>query len=298
MTDPVLFNRRLSKSELNTWISLVESHTDSGCMNRALAADFLELEDTLSFVSSVDDEMIGGTAIYKDRTRLGMILASVAVKKEFREISAYNIIKSSLPFFRVVAIRDIDALIPDDTSKERLAFPGSFELDLWTKSVLERIGFEEKSKLFSYSIPLQGENQQRQLENMWDSHTNIENAKKLIWDSSKTAGMTNSLVWTAFDFAVNQGNLRSVTLKDSMKLVTSIYYSGKTAIIGLIISDDDFTEDGMASSLVAEMIRETDAEKLILPLIGDGQDKLIEALADELGGSLKRRSMTLMRKQL
>ncbi|MCK5265517.1 MAG: hypothetical protein KAR03_07910 [Candidatus Thorarchaeota archaeon] len=298
MTDPVLFNRRLSKSELNTWISLVESQTDSGCMNRALAADFLELEDTLSFVSSVDDEMIGGTAIYKDRTRLGMILASVAVKKEFREISAYSIIKSSLPFFRVVAIRDIDALIPDDTSKERLAFPGSFELDLWTKSVLERIGFEEKSKLFSYSIPLQGENQQRHVENKWDSHTNIENAKKLIWDSSKTAGMTNSLVWTAFDFAVNQGNLRSVTLKDSMKLVTSIYYSGKTAIIGLIISDDDFTEDGMASSLVAEMIRETDAEKLILPLIGDGQDKLIEALADELGGSLKRRSMTLMRKQL
>ena len=220
------------------------------------------------------------------------------LKKEFREISAYNIIKSSLPFFRVVAIRDIDALIPDDTSKERLAFPGSFELDLWTKSVLERIGFEEKSKLFSYSIPLQGENQQRHVENKWDSHTNIENAKKLIWDSSKTAGMTNSLVWTAFDFAVNQGNLRSVTLKDSMKLVTSIYYSGKTAIIGLIISDDDFTEDGMASSLVAEMIRETDAEKLILPLIGDGQDKLIEALADELGGSLKRRSMTLMRKQL
>ena len=298
MTAPIMFNRRLSKSELNTWIHLVENQTDSGCLNREMASNFLELQETLSFVSSVNDEIIGGTAIYRDKTRLGMILASVAVKKEFREISAYSIIKSSLPFFRTVAIRDIDALIPDDASKERLAFPGSFELDRWTKNVLERIGFEETSKLFSYSIALQGENPQRHVKNMWDSHSDIKNAKKLIWDSSKTAGMTNSFVWTAFDFAVNQGTLRTVTLNNSMNLVTSIYYSGKTAIIGLIVADDDFTDNGMASRLIAEVIRKSDAEKLILPLIGDGQSKLIEAVADELGGSIKRRSMTLMRRNL
>jgi len=298
MTDPVLFNRRLNKNELNKWISLVENQTDIGCLNRKMTSNFLELQETLSFVSTVNDEIIGGTAIYRDRTRLGMILASVAVKKEFREISAYSIIKSSLPFFRTVAIRDIDALIPDDTSEERLAFPGSFELDMWTKSVLKRIGFEEKSKLFSYSIKIQREKRQRPVENMWDSHSNIENAKKLIWDSSKTAGMTNSLVWTALDFAANQGNLRTATLKDSIKLVTSIYYSGKTAIIGLIISDDEFYEEGMASKLIAKMVRESDVESVILPLIGDGQNKLIEAVAGELGGSLKRRSMTLMRRTL
>lgn len=298
MTTPVLFNRRLSKSELDIWIHLVESQTDIGCLNREMASNFLNLQETLSFVSSVDDEIIGGTAIYRDRTRLGMILASVAVKKEFREISAYSVIKSSLPFFRTVAIRDIEALIPDDPSKERLAFPGSLELDQWTKSVLERIGFIEKRKLFSYSIAIQEANQKSNGERMWDSEPDIEKAKKLIWDSSKTAGMTNSHIWTTFDFAVNQDTLRTVTLEDSMKLVTSIYYHGKTAIIGLIISDDDFTDDGMASRLIAKMVRESDAENLILPLIGDGQNNLIKAVADELSGSLKKRSMTLMRRQL
>lgn len=277
---------------------MVESHTDIGCLDREMASSFLNLQEALSFVSSVNDEIIGGTAIYRDRTRLGMILASVAVKKEFREISAYSIIKSSLPFFRTVAIRDIEALIPDDSSKERLAFPGSLELDLWTKSVLERIGFIEKSKLFSYSIAIQGENPKSHEESMWDSQPDIEKAKKLIWDSSKTAGMTNSHIWTTFDFAVNQGTLRTVTLEDSMKLATSIYYHGKTAIIGLIISDDDFTDDGMASRLIAKVVRESDADHLILPLIGNGQSNLIEEVADELGGSLKRRSMILMRRKL
>ncbi len=298
MTAPIMFNRRLSKSELNTWIHLVESQTDIGCLSREMASNFLNLQETLSFVSSMDDEIIGGTAIYRDRTRLGMILASVAVKKQFREISAYNIIKSSLPFFRTVAIRDIEALIPDDSSVDRLAFPGSLELDQWTKSVLERIGFEDTSKLFSYSIKIQGENPQRQLKNMWDSHSDVKKAKKLIWDSSKATGLTNSHLWTVFDFAVNQGTLRTVTIEDSMKLVTSIYYSGKVAIIGLIISDDDFTDDGRTPRMIAEMVRNSDAETLILPLIGDGQNNLIEAVADELGGFLKKRSMTLMRKRL
>ena len=164
--------------------------------------------------------------------------------------------------------------------------------------MLKRIGFEENSKLFSYSITIQGENPQKQLENVWDSHADTKNAKKLIWDSSKTVGLTNSHIWTAFDFAVDQNTLRTVSLEDSMKLVTSIYYSGKTAIIGLLISDDDFTDDGRASRMIAEMVRNSDAKTLILPLIGDGQSNLIKALADELGGSLKRRSMTLMRKRL
>ncbi len=298
MTAPIMFNRRLSKNEINTWIHLVENQTDIGCLNREMASNFLKLQETLSFVSSVDDEVIGGTAIYRDRTRLAMILASVAVKKEFRETAAYNIIKSSLPFFRTVAIRDIEALIPDNSSEERLAFPGSLELDPWTMSVLERIGFEENSKLFSYSITIKGENPQKQVKKMWDSQTDTKIAKKLIWDSSKTTGLTNSHIWTAFDFAVNQGTLRTVTIEDSMKLVTSIYYSGKVAIIGLIISDDGFTDDGRTPRMIAEMVRNSDAETLILPLIGDGQNNLIAAVSDELGGSLKRRSMTLMRKRL
>jgi len=298
MTAPIMFNGRLRKRDLKQWISLVESQTNFGCADRELATNFLKLPEAISFVSSVENIIIGGTSIYRDRTRLGMVLASVAVKEEFRNTIAYNVIKSSLPFFKTVAIRDVDALIPDETSVDQLGFPVSLELDSWTKDVLARIGFEEKDKLYNYSLSIQGQQPESHTENMWDSQPDLENAKKLIWDCSKDIGMTNSFVWTAFDFAVNQGMLRTVTIKDSVKLVTSIFHFGKTASLGLVISDDDFVDEGITSRLIAKMVREFDVDNITLPLIGKGQRNLVKAVTDELGGSLKRRSMTLMRKPL
>ncbi len=298
MTTPIMFNGRLNKSDLKQWISLVESQTKFGCADRELAKNFLELPEAISFVSSIEDNIIGGTSIYRDRIRLGMVLASVAVKKEFRNTVAYNVIKSSLPFFKTVAIRDVDALIPDEPSEDQLGFPVSLELDPWIKDVLARIGFEEKDKLYNYAISIQEQKTESHTENMWDSQPDLENAKKLIWDCSKNIGMTNSFVWTGFDFAINQGTLRTITIKDSMKLVTSIFHFGKTASLGLIISDDEFSDEGIASRLIAKMVREFDVENLTLPLIGKGQGNLVKAVTDELGGSLKRRSMTLMRKPL
>lgn len=295
MTAPIMFNTRLSKSELDIWIEMIENQTDFGSLTRDLASRFLSLEDTISFVSSVEEEVVGGTVIYRDRTRLGMILASVSVKNKFRETGAYSIIKSSLPFFRTVAIRDVDALVPNSPPEKRLGFPGTLELDHWTGNVLERIGFEKQNELCNYTISIDPEMPKSERDKIWDPQPNLEAAKSLIWDTSKAIGMTNSIIWTAFDFAASQGNLRTITLNDSAKLVTSIYHLDKTAIISLVISDDDVT---LAAKQIARMVRETEVNKVILPLVGTGQSDLMEALTDELGGSLKSRSLTLMRKHL
>ena len=52
MDRPVMFNGRLSKSDLKRWISLVENQTDYGCIDRDLAMTFLNLPEAISFVSS------------------------------------------------------------------------------------------------------------------------------------------------------------------------------------------------------------------------------------------------------
>ncbi|MGY5879587.1 MAG: hypothetical protein RTV31_05020 [Candidatus Thorarchaeota archaeon] len=290
-----MFNRRLSKSELDIWIEMVENQTDFGSLTRELASRFLGLEDTLSFVSSVEDEVVGGTVIYRDRTRLGMVLASVSVKNRFRETGAFSIIKSSLPFFRTVAIRDVDALVPDGPPERRLGWPGTLELDYWTRDVLERIGFEKQNELYNYTISINVEKAIDERDKIWDSQPNLDGAKNLIWDSSKIIGMTNSFIWTAFDFAVNQGTLRTITQNDSTKLVAGIYNLDTTAIISLLISDDDIA---MTSKQIVRMIQESVVDKVVFPLVGKGQSDLIEAVSDELGGSLKRRSMTLLRRHL
>ena len=298
MNAPIMFNRRLSKSELDIWIDLLRNKTDIGYMTRELATSFLSHQDTMCFVSSVKEKIVGGTVIFRDRTRLGMVLASVAVNTEFRDEGAYNVIKSSLPFFKTVAIRDVEALIPDDPSERRVGFPISLELDPWTKDVLRRIGFEEKDTLYSYTLAIQEGKETNQRENIWELKPDVDKIKNLIWDSNKATGLTNSYIWTALEFARNQSTLRTVTVEDSLKLVFSFSGSGTKSIIGFLVSDEDFIELGVASRLIVQTIRESKTESVLFPLVGKGQTDLIEEIADALGGFLKRRSMTLMRKPL
>lgn len=298
MTTPVMFNRRLSKSELDIWIDLLENKTDFGYITKNLATNFLAHEDTMCFISSVQDEIMGGTVIFRDRTRLGMVLAAVAVNNDFREKGAYNVIKSSLPFFKTVAIRDVEVLIPDDPLVDRVGFPGSLELDYWTKDVLERIGFENKGTLYSYELSFQEGEETTQIDYVWDSSTDLEKIKNLIWDSSKSAGLTNSFIWTAVEFARNQGTLRTVTIEDSMKLVFNLKILDDSAIIDFLVSDDVFRKSGVVAQLIARAINESQVDSILFPLVGTGQTELIEGIANLLGGSLKRRSMTLMCKPL
>ncbi|MGY5860153.1 MAG: hypothetical protein RTU63_12345 [Candidatus Thorarchaeota archaeon] len=298
MTAPIMFNRRLSKSELDIWLDLLDGKTDYGYMTRELASRFLSHQDTICFVSSIEDEIIGGTVIFRDRTRLGMVLASVVVNNEFRELGAYSVIKASLPFFKTVAIRDVEALIPDTPSEKRIGFPSSLELDTWTKDVLERIGFENKDTLYSYALTIQEEKGIHQNGSTWDSDSDLDKIKNLIWDSSKATGLTNSHIWTALEFARNQSTLRTASIGDSLMLASSFNVSDTSAIIGFIVSSEDFIEEGAASRLISQTVRESKVNSVHFPLVGKGQTDLVETIAEELGGSLKRGSMTLMRKPL
>jgi len=298
MTAPIMFNRRLSKSELDIWLDLLDGKTDYGYMTRELASRFLSHQDTICFVSSIEDEIIGGAVIFRDRTRLGMVLASVVVNNEFRELGAYSVIKASLPFFKTVAIRDVEALIPDTPSEKRIGFPSSLELDTWTKDVLERIGFENKDTLYSYALTIQEEKGIHQNGSTWDSDSDLDKIKNLIWDSSKATGLTNSHIWTALEFARNQSTLRTASIGDSLMLASSFNVSDTSAIIGFIVSSEDFIEEGAASRLISQTVRESKVNSVHFPLVGKGQTDLVETIAEELGGSLKRGSMTLMRKPL
>ncbi len=292
MSTPIMFNRRLAKNELDIWLEWREHQTDFGLVNRDLARDYLSLEETMSFVTSIGENVIGGTVIYRDRTRLGMLLASVSVKEAYRDTGAYSIVKSSLPFFRSVAIRDVDALVPNEKTERKLGFPCSLELDWWTRSILERIGFEEQENIYSYTLSIPEAKSGVDLKREWDSKYDPDTCKKLIWELSKSAGLTNSHIWTAFDLAKTQGTLRTITREDSMKALTGVQPISDTAILSPLLIDDQEIE------LLKDILNGLKVKKIVLPLVGTGQIKMIESICDELGGTFKRRTMTLMRKHL
>lgn len=294
LSKPMMFNGRLNKNESNIWLDLLEETSGSKLKDRELAKRFLDLPESISFVSSVDKIIIGGTTIYRDRTRLSMVLVSVAVKETFRGSATYQIVKASLPFFRTVAIRDVDVLISSDGSGDMIGFPLSLEVDSWSKSVIERAGFEKVANIGQYSFDIK----KREVTDFnWDQEPNVDGAKELIWDQSKPLGLTNSLVWVARDFAEARRNLVTHTTDGNVHAVAGLWSTGDSLTITPLVTDPEAKDwNQVAEALVSEGIR-LGVKRIHLPIIGTGQTGLIEEL-EKISEPSSSRELSLMRKSL
>ncbi len=297
MNAPVMFNRRLREQEIDEWLNLVEDFTETSCIERNLAYSYLQLPEAIAFVSSIDEEIIGATAIYRDRTRLGMVLSAAAIKKKYRETSAYHIIKTSLPFMKTVAIRDIDAVVSDTPLASGLGFPASLRLDSWMRGILEKIGFVQVNKILSYTLEREDGTTHISNDREWDTEPNLEGARQLIWSMSKAEGLATSIIWNALDFAMSRGVLKTYSVSGSTRIAVSIEHIGQVSLLGLLMIDSEYPVDDAVRQIVSELDREQ-KPRFHLPLIGENQRALVETLSEEIGGSLKEQSMTLMRKYL
>ena len=47
MSTPVMFNRRLGKSEIDIWLRLLEKETENGYIDRTIASQFLKHQDSI-----------------------------------------------------------------------------------------------------------------------------------------------------------------------------------------------------------------------------------------------------------
>ncbi|MFX1560985.1 MAG: hypothetical protein ACFFBL_10395 [Promethearchaeota archaeon] len=295
MDKSVMFNGRLGKDDVDVWLNLLVENSASGFKDRELAKAFLMLEECITFASSLDNKIIGGTSIYRDRTRLAMVLASVAVDKEFRESATYQIIKSSMPFFKTVAIRDVDALVSVSENKNLLGFPLNLELDSWITDILKRIGFSEVNILDHYTFSIESKIQERTIN--WAREVNAKEVRELIWDQSKPMGLTNSLVWLARDFAVTRRCLETTVVNGQIAGVAGIWKVGNTLCVSpCIIDPEKLNWKQIAGSFVAKAL-ESGVKYIDLPFVGEGQYDLIRSLENTCS-VISCRKLSLMRKPL
>ncbi|MFX1484526.1 MAG: hypothetical protein ACFFCP_15210 [Promethearchaeota archaeon] len=290
MSRPVMFNVRLSKSESDEWLDLLDEVSIVKIRDRPLAKQFLSLPETISFVSTVKNQIIGGTTIYRDRARLSMVLVSVAVKERYRDSAAYQIIKTSLPFFRTVAIRDVDVLISQDGDSDNIGFPLSFEINPWTSSIISKIGFNRKASLQRYSFEI---TDKRDFTFKWDDRVDLKGAKELLWDQSERLGLANSLVWAARDFAENCGSLLTSTIDGKLAAVAGTWQRGESLVVTPFVTNPDLIEWRTA----ARAIIQKGVKQLHFPIVGIGQLDLIEEIK-ELANITSAAKLVLMRKNL
>ncbi|MFW9963107.1 MAG: hypothetical protein ACFFCX_06075 [Candidatus Sifarchaeia archaeon] len=295
MNKNVMFNGRLAKNEVDTWLDLLSESNPSSHLNRVLAKAFLQLPESITFVTSIENKIIGGTSIYRDRTRLAMVIASVAVFKEFRESTTYQIVKSSLPFFKTVAIRDVDVLVSLETGKNNLGFPLSLELDSWVTDIIKRIGFSESGTLEHYSFGITKKIKEKPVQ--WMKEDNKEQVRELIWDQSKSMGLVNSFVWLARDFAANRSCLMTVNDEEKVVAVAGFWsLSSALCVTPIMIDPDSISWSQIADSLIAEA-SERNMNQIELPLIGNGQLELIQELQENCKITSCRK-LLLLRKSL
>ncbi len=260
-----------------------------------LVKDFLSFGNGICFVSSIDENLIGGTAVYVDRNRLGMSLVDVVLAKDFREQSLYALVKSSLPFFRSVSIRDIDAVI-SVTENPYPRFPLGIEIPVWTRPTLERIGFAQKMNLLKAVVPrFPEETVKRELK--WSQVDDLASIREFVWDINSLQGLDCSQLWYDLHLASKTNALYAVSQGGSMNAIMSFRKRNEEAYVGSFLYDDTISPKIMAQS-IASMSIDSGAGETFLPLVGVPQRPVLEAMATEFGCSLDIWDTILMRKLL
>ncbi|MHA1907999.1 MAG: hypothetical protein ACW98Y_11935, partial [Candidatus Thorarchaeota archaeon] len=183
MSDAPFYSRRLTGKELDVWIDLgkqesVKSSLDADDFERAQA--FLNLDDSMFFISYLGDDIIGGSSIYKDTARNAMALLAVRIQTDHRERVGTHIVKSSLPFFRTVAIREVDAILSDGDQESYIPFPLQTELPSWTLNALEENGFTRAGTLHNLTFEIPEKKVVSDV--VWDTPpATFESIRQLFW---------------------------------------------------------------------------------------------------------------------
>ncbi|MFX0108538.1 MAG: hypothetical protein ACFE7R_09660 [Candidatus Hodarchaeota archaeon] len=292
---PTLFCRRMMRNELDTWLSISNECTSS---KRELAAAFMNLEDSIFFLASISGETIGGTSLFRDSRLLGLALTSVRLIEDYQESVTLQLLKSSLPFFKSVAIRNVDAIVSKNSSECEVPFPLSTEIGAWVVPTLRKLEFREEEEIFHYNIRLgKGKNDSESVL-MKDKTVNTYGVRKLLWAARKTNSLYFSQAWLALSLAISRGSLRTYSSGEDAFLAFSLEPFEADIVVPLIVADFERIDlNDIARQLMSEVHKFT-ARSLHFPLTGVNQVELFELLAEYCNAELNSRELLLLRKEL
>lgn len=294
MKPSTLFTRRMPKDELGTWLKLA---------GRAMpeqidyAKSFIALPDSIYFLASIGGELVGGTAIYRDRTRLAVALVDAYLHRDHRDGAELQLLKSSLPFFRTVVIREADVLVNSDDSEEYLPFPTTSEIASSYRGTLEALEFREITRALRCSIEVRVDHNIPSALS-WDKIPNRTGARDLYWKQNEPSRLDCSQITLALDVASERESLRTWTANDATSLVMGIERFQDRALVWPMLADVDVMDVSSIAREIAAQAVPLNPVSIELPLVGLGHLDIVRELAKLVDGKLETRETTLMRKKL
>ena len=290
-----MYTRRMSRTELDIWLEL---KGDVSPLERDLAERFIQLEDSMFFLSSIRDEIVGGTAIYRDRNRLAVALLAIHHSTELKEAAQIQLLKSSLPFFRSVTIHHVDAIVGSSGKSNTLPFPAGFVLDHRFEPLLENLGFASEEIILQCTIEITGSERPSSSDTAWNITDDQNDVRDLFWRQNKTTGVDSSLVTLGWQMAHAKKLLQ--TLEDDKGITAAVGVESleNTSMIWPVIADFRLIDEETLARAIQERVLRTSAQELVLPILGTGQREFAEKLADLCNGRLTVEEASLLRKQL
>lgn len=294
MKPSTLFTRRMPKDELGTWLKLAGRAMPE---QKDYAESFISLPDSIYFLASIGGELIGGTAIYRDRTRYAVALVDAYLHPDYWSEADLQLLKSSLPFFRTVVIREADVLVNISDSEGDLPFPITTEIASEFRGTLEALGFHEVTKALGCSIEVRGDYSIPGVM-AWDEIPNKTGARDLYWKQNELSRLDCSQVTLALEVADSRGSLKTWTTDDATSLVMGIERLRGRAVIWPLLADLDAMEVESIAHKMAAQTAPIKPESIELPLVGLGQLDIVQELANLVGGESKTKEVILMRRKL
>jgi hypothetical protein len=285
----------MSRAELDIWLEL---SGDVSPLEREVAKRFTQLEDSMFFLSSIGDEIVGGTAIYRDRTRLAVALIAAHHRSDLNEAAQLQLLKSSLPFFRSVTIHHVDAVVGMTGMESKLPFPASFTLDKRFQPMLQSLGFVIEDKILRYAIDVSGKQPKKSSMIAWKTTDDHEAVRDLFWRQNKTIGIDSSLVTLGWQMASTKNLLQTLEDDKGITAAVGIDIIGSMAMIWPVIADFRLLDIDTLAQAIHERVLQTGATKIVFPILGTGQKELAERIADLINGKVSTSEASLLRKQL
>lgn len=290
MTDTSFFSRRLMHSELDVWLE-VGKKTDSNDSSE-YSKKFMKLENAMAFVSYIGEDLVGGTAIYKDPIRLGMALINARIGKEYREQATTQILKTAIPFFRSASIRDVDVLLNSTSDNSTLPCPINSELESWTKDGLDKNGFEVISNVYNVTLKISKTEYESVV--VWDAEPNMKGLQQLFWKNGPQCSNLSFLL----DLQKHDGKLKTASIKEGTQLVLGFSLVDKSWLMITVFQNTEVIDyESVARTILFETLK-MKFQHIVFPILSEEQLQLIQAL-EKLGAVvIENRELVLMRKKL
>ncbi len=291
-----VFIKRIGRSDIDSWLDIPEILNDGQITtDRQSFKHLLDLsDDILLYMTVLDQEPVGGTALFRDRNRLGLALISVRMAQEHVQNLLASTIKASLPFFRTAAIRDVDAVVSNETDR-LLPFPGNTYLSRELYGVLREIGFEDIGTLFSVkfenSIGPDWEKQEIERSGF------TEDVRSFLWKQMDKTMIDCSHTWLSVLQLASTGSL-FVYRSGDVAAVLGFVEHGKRLVIPVIGYDSDVVEPSTLASAIVYEAAERRVQWIDIRLLAEHDSPVIDTLEKMLSVDALVTRHCLMRKGL